>query len=238
MKVTAQPSYILHQRPYRETSLILEIFAREHGRVCLVARGARRSANRQRPLLQLLRRLDLGWTMRAEMGTLTQVESSLPPPLLSGESVIAAFYLNELLMRLLHRHEPHPSLFDAYELALDELQQRAAQEATLRIFEKRLLQALGYGLVLDREIVNGGTVEEGCDYFYLVEQGPSLEPRSGIRSTRISGATLRALGRERLEGSAQLAEAKRLLRMVLADHLGSRALASRDLYRKYLRVSA
>jgi DNA repair protein RecO (recombination protein O) len=233
VKTNAHPCYILHHRPYRETSLILEVFSREHGRVSLVARGARRAANRQRPLFQTLRRLNIGWSTRGEMGTLTQIDAGDPPPGLAGESVITAFYLNELLMRLLHRHEPHPLLFDAYEQALDGLQRRGAREATLRIFEKRLLEALGYGLILDREIGGGAAVREDGEYYYVMEHGPGAEPRPGIECTRVSGATLVALYRERLSGEAQLAEAKRLLRMALAGHLGARPLASRDLYRKY-----
>ena len=238
VKASAHPCYILHHRPYRETSLILDVFSREHGRVSLVARGARRASNRQRPLFQLLQRLDVSWTMRGEMGTLTQVDASSAPVALAGESVIAAFYMNELLVRLLHRHEPHPPLFDAYEHALAGLQARAGHEATLRIFEKRLLQALGYGLILDREVVNGAPIEAARHYFYLPEQGPGPEPGAGTECAKISGATLVALHRECLEGPAQLKEAKLLLRMILSGHLGARPLASRNLYRKYLGTSA
>lgn len=233
----AQPCYILHQRPYRETSLILEVFSREHGRLGLVARGARRAGNRQRPLCQPLRRVEATWFMRAELGTLTQIEAAGVSIPLTGESVIAAFYLNELLMRLLHRHEPHPRLFDAYEQALDGLHRKGTREAVLRVFEKRLLQALGYGLILDHEILNGEPLDEGREYFYLAEQGPSSEPAPGGRSVRVSGATLNALQREDLADAAQLVEAKRLLRMILAGHLGQKPLASRDLYRKYLVLS-
>jgi DNA repair protein RecO (recombination protein O) len=188
-------------------------------------------------LLQLLRRLDLDWVMRGEMGTVTQVESSGAPAELAGEAVISAFYLNELLMRLLHRHEPHRSLFDAYETALGGLGRETARESTLRIFEKRLLQALGYGLILDRETVNGEPLQAGREYFYLPERGPSPDPDPGAGSLRVSGATLAALHREDLSDPARLAEAKRLLRMILEGHLGSRPLASRDLYRKYLGMS-
>jgi len=238
VKTAAHPCYILHQRPYRETSLILEVFSRDHGRLGLVARGARRNSGRQRSLFQLLRRLDIAWLLRGELGTLTQIESSAAPVVLPGEAVIAAFYLNELLMRLLHRHEPHPVLFDAYEQALGGLQRRGEREATLRIFEKRLLETLGYGLVLDHEVTTGGVLEEKAEYFYLVERGPCSEPGAGREYTKVSGGTLSALQREDLADPAQLAEAKRLLRMILAGHLGTRPLASRDLYRRYLAVSA
>lgn len=238
MKTNAHACYILHHRPYRETSLILEVFSREHGRVSLVARGARRAVNRQRPLFQTLRRLNIGWSMRGEMGTLVQIDAGDPSPGLAGEGVITAFYLNELLMRLLHRHEPLPRLFDAYEQALDGLQRRSAREATLRIFEKRLLEALGYGLILDREFTGGTPVREDGEYYYVMEQGPGPEPGPGIDCTKVSGSTLVALHREHFSGETQLAEAKRLLRMVLAGHLGARPLASRDLFRKYRDVSA
>ena len=168
MRVPLHPCFILHQRPYRESSLIVEAFSSEHGRLGIVARGARRSRNTRRALLQPLRKVNLAWTMHRELGTLTDAESAdtaLPP---SGSGTIAAFYINELLIRLLHRHESHPELFDAYELALRELAsvQKDSQEV-LRLFEKRLLTALGYGLVLDRDVISGEPIEHDRGYYFL-----------------------------------------------------------------------
>lgn len=235
MRVALHPCYILHQRPYRESSLIAEAFSREHGRVALVVKGARRQRNPQRSLYQPLRRLNIAWSMRGELGTLTQIEAAGAAMEFSGRNLMSAFYVNELLMRLLHRYESHPDLFDAYESVLAGLFGAAAHEETcLRVFEKRLLLCLGYGLVLDHDVATGAALASGRDYFYDLDRGPMERPSSKARCVRISGATLKALQSERFGAAAELLEAKSLLRQILAQHLGSRPLVSRELYRRYL----
>lgn len=226
--------YILHQRPYRETSLLLEVLSRDHGRLGLVARGARRSANRQRWLFQPFRRLHVAWVMRRELGTLTQIEAADAAAFPGGSAVMAAFYLNELLMRLLHRHEPHPELFDAYAQALDGIREEQAREAALRVFEKHLLASLGYGMVLDREADSGRPLEADRRYYYQADLGPCAAPPREAGCVPVSGASLYALREERFHGEAQLADAKRLMRMLLTEHLGGRPLASRELYRRFV----
>lgn len=233
MRTEPHPCYILHLRPYRETSLLAELLSSEHGRVSVVARGARRNGNRQRHLFRPLLRVHAGWHARGELGTLTAIEAAGRPESWPGEALIAALYLNELLVRLLHRHESHPELFTAYEQALAGLCERGTREAALRIFEKRLLQALGYGLVLDREADGGARIEDEREYYYVVESGPRTEPGAGCR---VSGATLNALHSESLRDATQLQQAKRLLRSIIGPHLGTRPLASRDLYRRYLQT--
>ena len=141
------PCYILHQRPYRETSLLLDAFSSEHGRVGLVARGVKRRGGRP-ALLQPARRLNIAWSMRSELGTLTAVEASTPPARLAGTRLVSCFYMNELLVRTLHGHEAHPELFHRYEQALKGLDGGEPEDRVLRIFEKHLLKSLGYGLIL------------------------------------------------------------------------------------------
>jgi len=236
LKVTLHSCYVLHQRPYRESSLLLEVFSSEHGRLGLIGRGARRRGDPRRALLQPLRRLQIAWSGRGELGTLTQVEADAPPRTLVGRRTIAAFYLNELLMRLLHRYESDPGLFSAYETALDGLAGPDPEQWALRIFETRLLKALGYALILDHDVKTGESVVSGREYYYLPDRGPTREPESASvsGSIRIDGATLVALNAGRFTGSESLQGARQLLRLLLDSQLGGRPLASRDLYRSYL----
>ena len=231
MRYTLQPSYVLHQRPYRETSLLLEIFSLEHGRLGLVARGARRGKSGWRALLQAFRPLLLSWSGRGELCSLVGAEPGDPMPQLQGHALLSAFYVNELLMRLLHRHEPHPELYQAYQCALVSLAGHGEAEQILRIFEKRLLEAIGYGLILDTDVASGQPVLPGRKYVYGVEQGPSSAPLGSQGGVLLDGETLVALERERLDSPEIRVQAKALMRYVLAVYLGDKPLASRELFR-------
>ena len=225
MRAELNPCFILHNRSYRETSLLLDVFSRLHGRVSLVAKGARKQKNNKRALLQPGRKINIAWSMRRELGTLTR-------PCGTG-GVLTVFYINELLVRLLHRHEPHPELFDAYEEAVDKLYDMSTEQQTLRIFEKRLLEALGYGLVLDAD-TGGNAIRPDEHYNYLPEQGPVPSAAANGGGLTVSGRTLRALAEEEFIDESILAEAKQLMRMVLRNLLGDKPLASRELYKHSL----
>ncbi|NIR62124.1 MAG: DNA repair protein RecO [Gammaproteobacteria bacterium] len=227
-RVALQPAYVLHQRPFRNTSLLLELLTPGHGRVGLVARGVRTQRSRLRPLLQAFRPLLVSWSGRGELGTLTGVEGAERAPSLQGRALLAGFYLNELLVRLLGRHDPHADLFTAYHDALQALA-GSWGEAALRIFEKRLLQALGYGLVLEHEVERGRALEPEALYCYRLEHGP-VPAKAGEAGLTVHGATLLALARERLESARALREAKALTRAALGLYLGDRPLKSRDLF--------
>lgn len=233
MKVALNPCYILHRRNYRETSLILEVFSHEHGRLSLVAKGARRNRSQQH-YLQLYQRLNLAWSIRTEMGTMIAVEPNGDLLHLSGQRLISAFYLNELLMRMLHRHESHPELFDAYQQALEQLNEEISEQKVLRVFEKYLLYSLGYGLVLDHDVVSGDAILPERDYFYEIDHGPVLTETAASHSLKISGRALLEFDRDRLDDDASMQQVKRLMRMTLMRHLGSKPLASRELYQAYL----
>ena len=234
MRVALHPCFILHQRPYRETSLILEIFSREHGRISLVAKGARRNKKNTQALYQLFRKLNLSWSGRGALATLTEIEADGAGFELQGQVMIAAFYLNELLMRLLHKHESHAGLFDAYLMALTRLAHDESELITLRYFEKHLLDALGYGLVLDHEVASGNPIEAEQDYFYLIEHGPVSSKPATSSCIKIKGATLLALEREDFDEQSRLDEAKQVMRMTLDRYLGEKPLASRELYQAYM----
>ncbi len=229
MRVELNPCYILHNRSYRETSLILDVFSRRHGRIGLVAKGARKQKNDKRALLQPGRKISMAWTMRRELGTMTQAEPCQGSQTHGTGGLLTVFYINELLVKLLHRHEPHPELFDAYDEAIGRLIDTSTEQTTLRIFEKRLLEALGYGLVLGSDI-EGNAIKAEQKYNYLLEQGPVLRDSPDGNGMRISGRTLAALAEEKLGDDHVLAEAKQLMRMALGNLLGNKPLVSRELY--------
>ena len=226
-KAQLQPGYILHHRPYRDTSLLLEVFTPEHGRLGLVARGARAPRSRSRALLQPFQPLLLSWSARAELGTLHAVEADGAARLLHGTALYSGFYLNELLMRLLQRLDAHPELYRAYTEALQSLQSEA--QRPLRLFEKRLLEALGYGLLLDQE-AGGAPLRAEAQYSYELESGPVPADVTSGGGLHMSGRSLLSLAAEDLSDPQSLADAKRLMRAALGLYLGERGLKTREIF--------
>ncbi len=227
-----QPVYILHRQPYRETSLLLEAFSAEHGRVGLVARGVRRGKGATQGLLQPFVPLLLSWVGKGDLATLHGAEPRGAMLSLSGRALISAFYLNELLIRLLHRHDPHDELFAAYELALQRLAVLADRpEWALRLFEKSLLQELGYGLLLECEAESGEPIQPALRYCYHVQHGPLAADKTD-EGIVLHGATLLALADDAVLDERGLGEAKRLMRAALAPLLGTRPLRSRELFQQ------
>jgi DNA repair protein RecO (recombination protein O) len=195
-RVTLEPAWILHQYPYRDSSLLLEVFSRTHGRIGLVARGARAARSRLQGTLQILQPLALSWTLRGELGTLTGAETRSHGLHLQGRQVLCASYLNELLLRLVTRQDPHPEVFEAYETALATL--AGNEQQALRVFEKRLLQGLGYGLLLDREFGSGAPVQDDLLYEYQLERGPERCRQPAVDGLCLRGASLLSLHRGEL----------------------------------------
>ena len=226
-KVQLQPGYILHHRPYRDTSLLLEIFTPEQGRLGLVARGARGPRSRSRGLLQPFQPLLLSWSGRADLGTLHAVEAGGATRPLRGTALYSGFYLNELLMRLLQRQDPHPALYLAYGAALEGLQSEA--QRPLRLFEKRLLEALGYGLLLDQE-AGGAPLDSAAEYIYELESGPVRSDRASGSGLRLAGRSLLSLAADDLSDAQSLGDAKRLMRAALGLYLGERGLKTREIF--------
>ena len=227
-----EPAFVLHARPWRETSLIVESFSRCHGRLGMIARGARRPKSAMRGLLQPFIPLLLSWRGRGELTTLTSAEaegSALP---LAGSAAIVGFYVNELLLRFLHRHDPEPLLFDHYRAALDRISSADSPEPVLQVFEKRLLQAVGYALELETEIDSGRAIEPEERYRYTVDSGPERWSSGTSSGVCVSGSTLLALAREQLDDRRVLEEAKLLMRSIIDEHCGGRAFVSRRLWRR------
>lgn len=233
MRVDLQPAYILHSRPYRDSSAIIEALTAEHGRMSLVARGARRKnrGGSNIALLQAFTPLLVSFTGRGELKTLTANESAGAPKTLRGERLFSGLYINELLVRLLHRHDPHPMLFAAYDSALDELSSAPQVELVLRRFEFTLLQELGYSFDLHLDGRSGQAVLPEQWYHFHGDYG--LVAREGDvdpRRPAFIGADLLAIAAGDLDGDTRVT-AKRLLRQVLASHLGEAPLKSRELFR-------
>ena len=230
MRAQLEPAYVLHRRPYRETSLLVEALTREHGRVGLVARGAQGDRSRLRGTLQPFVPLLLSWSGQQELMSLTGAEGA-GGGTLPGRALLSGFYLNELLIRLLPRLDPHPAIYDAYVEALAGLARREVEEAVLRVFEKRLLGSLGYGLVLGGADCTGNPLDPEGTYRYQVETGAIPGDSSGEGVT-VRGATLLAVAEERVGDQRSAREAKQLMRYVLQHYLGDRPLESRSLFRR------
>lgn len=231
MRVSQEPAFVLHHHDYGETSLLLEIFSRRYGRIGVVAKGARRVRSSLRVSLIPFQPLVLGFSGRGDLPTLIAAEAAGVAPALVGEALFCGLYLNELLLRLLHRHDPHERLFESYSEALDRLGEGRDMEAALRVFEKRLLEDIGFGLVLDHDVQDGAPIQSGHRYRYVPERGPVMAQTTNDEGITMQGASLLALARERLVDESVLREVKLLMRALLAHHLGDRPLTSRGLFR-------
>lgn len=219
MRIEQQPAYLLHARPYRETSLLIEAYTRDHGRVGLIARGVRRERSRlPRGVLQPLQPLLLDWIARGELGTLAGAEVAGAPIPLAGDDLLAAIYVNELVLRLGGRNDPHAGAFAAYALCLARLAEESSAAWTLRRFERDFLADLGYALALIHT-AEGEPIEADADYAYDPDAG-AFAWRTGTRWPRVRGAALLALARDERPSADGLAELRRLVRAVVRHLLG------------------
>jgi DNA repair protein RecO (recombination protein O) len=227
-----EAAFVLHTHPYKETSLVVEAFSRRFGRVALLARGARRPRSAVRGVLLAFHPLRLSWTASGELGTLVAAEWAAGLRSLEGLGLMCGFYLNELLLRLLPREDPHEELFDAYANSLARLSARAPHAAVLRGFERRMLGELGYAPVLERDAATGLAIEPEQRYAYEPDRGPvavtGREGRTGAGAdVVVSGRTLLDLARDEYERAETRDEARALLRALIAHRLGGQTLHTR-----------
>ena len=230
-RIASQPGFLLHSRPFRDSSQLIEIFSRDHGRIGLVARGVRSARSRYRGVLRPFAPLELSWTIAGDLGTLTGVEAAGRLPDLSGDALMAGFYVNELVLKLTHRHDAQPDVYAAYEAAVTGLAGRPDVEFTLRCFELRLLRAIGYGLDLEHDMVTGLPVEEDAWYRVKATEGVARATADGPDASLYSGAELRDIAAERLQDPALLKRARRILQSALEHCLEGRELYSRRVMR-------
>ncbi len=228
-RVLLAPGYILHHRPYRDTSRILEVLVRDHGRLTLFARGVRGPKPRFGGVLQPFDLLLLSFQVGREAGQLTGAESAESAVPLPAGSLMAGFYLNELLLKLTTRHDPMAEVFDHYRRALSGLRSGGRVEAVLRVFEKRLLEAVGYGVDLTSEARTGTAIEPGRFYRFRVSEG--VFPANGDEADAVAGESLLELAREELTEGRTLEDARRVLKAALAERLEGKELATRRVAR-------
>ena len=222
------PAFVLHRHRYGDTGLLVELFTREEGRIPAVARGAASLKSRRRASLQPFVPLLASWKGRGPVTTLARIEVVVRATGLTGRGLYSGFYVNELLTRLLPRFDPAPALFRHYQDTLVALRQEESLERTLRHFELRLLDELGYAPDLRHEAGGASIREEGW-YRYHHESG--FHRSDAAAEDSYSGKTLLALAANRpLAGESQR-QARRLMRTILAFYLGERPLKSRELFR-------
>jgi DNA repair protein RecO (recombination protein O) len=228
-RISLEPAFLLHHYPWRDTSRILELMTRAHGRVAVISRASRRANAALGGSLQLFSEMLASWGGRGEIGYLSGAERVKPPAALTGDRLMSGFYANELLLKLLQRNDPHPDLFDAYALLLTRLFEPGVDPArALRIFEKRLLEEIGWGLNLAHEASSGAALEPGRSYRYGLEGG--AEPVDGVAEGTLifCGASLLSLAHEELGDPRSLNDARRLLRAALDRCLDGRPLRTRE----------
>ena len=238
-RVDGQTAYVLHLHPYSETSLVVDVFTRDHGRVPLVARGARRPRSAMRGALMSFQPLELGWFGGGEVKTLAKVEWLGGMPLLGGRCLLLGYYLNELLLKMLPREDAHSALFDAYAAALSALAAGAADAPELRRFEKTLLRELGYGLTLDVEMGTGLPVVPDGQYTYIIERGLvakiGTNGATALQGGQAKDALLAAADGDTAANDAASLCGKTLLDMVADDYSDPRTrLESRQLMRQLI----
>jgi DNA repair protein RecO (recombination protein O) len=233
MRYQGELAYVLHARPWRETSLLVEVLSAEHGRVGLLARGVH-GPKRQalRAALQPLQHIRFEAVQRGELATLSTAEAIDAAPRLEGERMLASFYLNELLLRLAPRNDPHRELYELYGIARARLGELAPLAWTLRRFERDLLDAMGSGFALDID-GDGAPIDPAARYRLDPEHGPRRLLGDRGRSDReqsVTGAALLALAADQQPPQAEdMPGLRRVLRTVLLHHLGGRGLKSWEL---------
>ncbi|MDQ7988121.1 MAG: DNA repair protein RecO [Candidatus Dactylopiibacterium sp.] len=228
-RIDDETGFLLHSYPWRETSLIVEVFSRHHGRVPMVAKGARRTGSMLRGVLMAFQPLELTWSGKGEVKTLHAAHWQGGHALLGGIGLLCGYYLNELLLRLLPREDAHPQLFDAYAHALARLAAREAHEPVLRGFELALLREAGYAPLLDHDAERGAALDADALYLYLTERGPVEAPPGAGQGDLplLPGRVLLAMAADDFSAPETLAHAKGLMRRLIHYHLGGQILESR-----------
>lgn len=224
--------FVLHTRPYRETSQLVDLFCREHGRFRVIANGTRGARKGPSKRLQSFVPCAVHWRGRGELKTLVSAEPVMASQYWGGDTLYIGLYINELMTRLVPEHDPHPELFDSYVQLLQSLPGTTDIEPLLRIFELTLLEQLGYGIALDVEVISGAEMDAECWYRFVPEDGFSLLGTSAAGMVNaFKGADLKAMASSNYENPDVKRAAKRLLRLALDVHLGGRPLRSREFFR-------
>jgi DNA repair protein RecO (recombination protein O) len=230
----AERGYVLHSYSFKETSLVVEVFTHDCGRIGLVAKGARRPRSALRGTLMAFQPLLLSWSGRSELRVLRSAEWAGGQPQLSGLALICGFYLNELVLKLTQRDDPHAGTYAGYEDALAALRTPASPAAVLRRFERRMLADLGYGLTLTRD-AHGADIDAAATYAYVPERGAVPSMMAGVEDEegdpRIAGKTLLDMARDDYSDAMTVQQSRALMRRVINHHLAGQVLHTRQLLR-------
>lgn len=222
-----QAVYVLHTYPFKETSLVVELFSKQFGRIAAIAKGARRPRSAMRGMLQSFQLLSGAWSGKNELKTLQGLDWNSGLTLIRGEALMCGFYMNELLLRLLPREDAHETLFEYYANTMQTLALGKDLATTLRRFELKLLQEMGYGVPLLQD-ENGLEIMPDKTYRYEAEYG-ACEPSVTKNGVQLSGKTLQDMARDDYADSATQAQSKQLMRYLLAHYLGDKPLHTRQL---------
>lgn len=232
-RVLLEPAFILHRRPYRETSVLLDVFSQEYGRISLLAKGIRKKNNRLAGMLQPFVPLFITWAGNGELAILQEADIRGELPFIVGNSLIAGLYLNELLINLLQKWDANPTLFALYENTLLGLQAHSLDEKIIRSFEKKLLDELGYGLFPRSEDAILSAWQPDAFYRFLPTIGwvknDSDQMNHGLS---YAGETLSAIAKEQWDDVIILQHAKRLMRQVLTELMNAKPIYSRQMFVK------
>lgn len=227
-RIVGQPGFVLHSYPYKETSLIVDVLSRDHGRIALVAKGAKRPHSKLRGVLQTFQPLSVSWSGKSEVRTLIAAEwvGGLLP--LEKSALLCGFYLNELLVKLLARDDPHPALFDHYVAAMNQLAHAEPAPIVLRKFELALLKETGVATDFTVCTDTAAPVEPRQAYVIDPESGPRVA-RVSDRWPSVSGKTLIDMERQDYTDPTTQSQSKQLMRFLLAHHLGGIQLNTRQI---------
>jgi len=227
-RVDQQPCFILKSQAYKETSVIHQVFSRDYGVISLISKGSRVKKSKHGSLLQAHRALLVSWVGKGELKTLTAVEEQCFIEQLKGRALYCGFYINELVLSFLQKHDAHPVLFKGFSDVLSQLSAEGALEADLRQFEKLLLAEIGYGLLLDQDVQTQRAIEQHKYYQYSLSYGATQCQESD--SAAILGSTLISLKNNTLSDKVELKQAKHLMRRLIDAQLGGKGLKSRELF--------
>ena len=230
-KVDQQAAFILKSQTFNETSSIYQVFTQQFGILSLISKGSKASKSKVGSSLQAFNALSLSWRGKAELKTITSVEQSEYIQQLTGNALFCGFYINELLLNFLHKHDPHPELFGEYNVILKQLATNNNIEANLRQFEKKLLNAIGYAVLLDYDAVTEQAISADMHYHYRPQQGATITALSEQVNV-YSGNMLINLNNNQLSDKNELRQAKRLMRSLIDYHLGGKIIKSRELFGK------
>ena len=232
-RVSLHPAFVLHTRSFRDTSLLIDALTMRYGRVSLIARGAKSAKSKFRGLVRPFVPLVISFTGKTDLYTLTQAEATAPAVQLQGKALLSAMYVNELIIKLLARDDPHQAVFIAYQNLLQDLQAKEF-EAKLRYFEMQFLQALGYGFDLTKDAFSQPIAPERI-YYFDPTRGILPVQLSYSQQIRFKGQHLLAFAKKNLQSKEELQTAKKLMRLAIAVHLRS-ALKTRSVYADLAKV--